>query len=282
MKTGKLTLYWGLLLLSLSFGAASDPLTIGAKLPEITLPDQHENRHTVMDAKVVLFAPDKDAGELAHQVLGQTFSTPMTTGFEQERKRTRRFFNWVSVVYPLVEHHLWSEYQEVLEQLALPADHRVLDLATGTGMLAGAFARRGHDVVGLDFADSLLARARLKFPQVAFQNFDLMHLEQIGSNSHDVVCMGYLLHGLSPDFRRQVLREAARIAGQHVLVFDYCCRGNWFVRLIEWIEGPNYPGYLAEDRQQEFGQAGLAVQQYRQTSDVGGYWLCSTKRKEGV
>jgi len=102
-----------------------------------------------------------------------------------------------------------------------------------------------------------------------------VHLEQIETDSHDVVCMGYLLHGLSPDFRRQVLREAARIAGQQVLVFDYCCPGNWFVRLIEWIEGPNYPGYLAEDRHEEFGRVDLQVQQHHKTSDVGGYWLCA-------
>ncbi len=206
----------------------------------------------------------------------------MTTEFEQERRRTRRFFNFVSVAYPLVERHLWPEYREVLDQLALPKGHRVLDLATGTGMLAGAFAERGHDVVGLDFADNLLERGRRRFPQVEFRNFDLMHLEQIESNSHDVVCMGYLLHGLSADFRRHVLREACRIAGQQVLVFDYCCRGNWFVRLIERIEGPNYPGYLTENRQEEFDRVGLQVQQYRKISDVGGYWLCSTMMKEGV
>ncbi len=195
--------------------------------------------------------------------------------FEQERRRTQRFFNLVAVVYPLVERHLWPEYREVLDQLALPKERCVLDLATGTGMLAGAFAERGHDVVGLDFADNLLDRARRKFPNASFRNFDLLHLEQIEANSHDVVCMGYLLHGLSPDFRRHVLREACRIADQQVLVLDYCCPGNWFVRLIEWIEGPNYPGYLAEDRLEEFGRVGLQVQQYRQTSDVGGYWLCS-------
>lgn len=199
----------------------------------------------------------------------------MATRFEQERRRTQRFFNLVSVVYPLVERHLWPEYQEVLERLALPVEYRVLDLATGTGMLAGAFAERGHIVGGLDFADNLLERARRKFPRVEFRNFDLMHLEQIEANSHDMVCMGYLLHGLSPDFRRHVLREAARIADQQVLVFDYCCRGNWFVRLIEWIEGPNYPGYLVEDRLEEFGRVDLQVQQYHKTSDVGGYWLCS-------
>ena len=37
---------------------------------------------------------------------------------------------------------------------------RVLDLGTGTGFLARGFARRGHDVVGLDVDPALLAEAR--------------------------------------------------------------------------------------------------------------------------
>lgn len=80
MKTKKPTRYFGLLLFLLSFAVVSDPLTVGAPLPELTLPDQHENQHTVVDAKVILFAPDKDAGELAHQVLSSTD----TKGFESK------------------------------------------------------------------------------------------------------------------------------------------------------------------------------------------------------
>jgi len=72
MKTKILTRRFGFMLLLLSFGAASDPLTIGAKWLELTLPDQHENKHTVVEPKVVVFAPDKDAGEIAHQVLGRS------------------------------------------------------------------------------------------------------------------------------------------------------------------------------------------------------------------
>ncbi len=51
--------------------------------------------------------------------------------------------------------------------------------------------------------------------------------------------MGYPLHGLSPEFRRYVVRQSSRIARRHVLVFYYCCEGKWFMRLIERIEGPN-------------------------------------------
>ncbi len=195
--------------------------------------------------------------------------------FQKEREHTQRFFNLVSVLYPLIERRLWPEYRQVLEKTGLPATYSVLDLATGTGMLAGAFAERGHIVTGLDFAERLLNRARKRFPQVNFRPYDLLYLGDIEVRSYDVVCMGYLLHGLSPEFRRHVIQQSSRIARQHVLVFDYCCEGNWYVRLIERIEGPHYPGFLAEDRHEAFNRASLKVDHEERISDFGGYWLCS-------
>ncbi len=72
MKMKTLIRFFGLLLFLLSFGVASDPLTVGAVLPELTLPDQHEEQHTIVDPQIVVFAPDKEAGELAHQILGRS------------------------------------------------------------------------------------------------------------------------------------------------------------------------------------------------------------------
>lgn len=62
------------------------------------------------------------------------------------------------------------------------------------------------------------------------------------------VSMGYFLHGLSLNFRRHIFRKSARIAKAHVLIFDYGCDGGCFVRFIEWVEGPNDPALIAEDR----------------------------------
>jgi SAM-dependent methyltransferase len=192
----------------------------------------------------------------------------------QERRRALRFFNGSSFLYPVVERRLEPEYRAVLNDLDLPAGASVLDLATGTGGLAGAFAERGHAVIGLDFAERLLARARRRFPQVDFRHFDLLHLDRLEAKSRDVVSMAYFLHGLSPEFRRFVLAESARIAREHVLVFDYCCDGGLLVRLIEWVEGPNYPLFVAEDRGRELLRAGLEIERTGRVSSFGGYWLC--------
>ena len=44
---------------------------------------------------------------------------------------------------------------------------------------------------------------------------------------------------------------------------------------IEWIEGPNYPAFIAEDRGQAFRRAGLRIDGEERVSDFGGYWLCT-------
>lgn len=191
-----------------------------------------------------------------------------------ERRKTKRFFNRVSLIYPFIERHLNPSYRNVLQRLDLNSELSVLDLATGTGALAGAFCSRGHQVQGLDFADNLLRRGRRKFPEVSFRQLDLIDLAEIPDNSHGIVCMGYLLHGLDADFRGHILKHAARIAADQVLVLDYGRPGNLFVRFIEWIEGPHYPAYLAASREDEFREAGLEIQTDFAFSDYGQVWLC--------
>jgi SAM-dependent methyltransferase len=198
-----------------------------------------------------------------------------------ERRRARRFFNRMSPLYPIVERHLFPEYRDALSRIGFPPALDVLDLATGTGLLAGAFAERGHAVTGLDFADRLLSRARKRFPEVDFRNLDLRHLDRVESDAYDLVSMGYLLHGLSPDFRRFILRETARIARSYVLIFDYGRDGGRLIRFIEWIEGPNYPGFLAEDRAQELDATGLQIDREERVSDFGRYWLCTPTFRSG-
>jgi ubiquinone/menaquinone biosynthesis C-methylase UbiE len=50
---------------------------------------------------------------------------------------------------------------------------RLVDLGCGTGAYARLVARRGLDVVGLDFAPAMLARARAQAPQVRFVQANL-------------------------------------------------------------------------------------------------------------
>jgi demethylmenaquinone methyltransferase/2-methoxy-6-polyprenyl-1,4-benzoquinol methylase len=87
-----------------------------------------------------------------------------------EAKQVRAMFDGIAGVYDLLNsvmtaglHHRWRERAADLASLG-PGD-RVLDAATGTGDLAIELARRvapGGEVVGSDFSETMLDRARGK------------------------------------------------------------------------------------------------------------------------
>jgi ubiquinone/menaquinone biosynthesis C-methylase UbiE len=178
------------------------------------------------------------------------------------------------VIYPLIERNLTPAYRTALEKLELDPGLSIMDLATGTGILAAAFAERGHATTGIDFAANLLTRARKKFPAVIFREMDLVELDGIQDRSFGIVSVGYFLHGVDAEFRREVLAQATRIASDYVVIFDYGRPGNFLVRFIEWVEGPHYLNYLAASRDAEFRGAGLEIVEDFPTSDFGQVWVC--------
>ena len=57
----------------------------------------------------------------------------------------------------------------LLDAGGVRAGSRVLDVATGPGYVAAAAARRGGEVVGIDFAEAAVAVARQQHPAITFQ-----------------------------------------------------------------------------------------------------------------
>ena len=57
----------------------------------------------------------------------------------------------------------------LLDALDVGASVQFLDVASGPGYLAAAAARRGADVVGVDFADAMVHQARRLFPSLTFR-----------------------------------------------------------------------------------------------------------------
>ncbi|WP_193106713.1 class I SAM-dependent methyltransferase [Brachybacterium sp. FME24] len=108
---------------------------------------------------------------------------------------------------------------------------RVLDAACGTGAVTQQLVDRGHDVVGVDFSDAMLSRARKAVPGARFLRGDLTDLPLPSGDVDHVVCSLALTHlsDLEP-----FLAEAARVMrpGGHLLVLD--TRGHF-------VGSPRYP-----------------------------------------
>jgi demethylmenaquinone methyltransferase/2-methoxy-6-polyprenyl-1,4-benzoquinol methylase len=88
---------------------------------------------------------------------------------------------------------------------------RILDVATGTGMVAFELARRGSTVVGLDQSEDMLSRARTRLAPahpVTFIQGEAEHLP-FADGEFDALTFTYLLRYV--DDRGATMRELARV-----------------------------------------------------------------------
>jgi SAM-dependent methyltransferase len=76
--------------------------------------------------------------------------------------KQRQQATWASGDFSVVAARVLFQAEHLCETADLQAGWRVLDVATGSGNAALAAARRGCDVVGLDYVPALLERGRLR------------------------------------------------------------------------------------------------------------------------
>jgi demethylmenaquinone methyltransferase / 2-methoxy-6-polyprenyl-1,4-benzoquinol methylase len=91
--------------------------------------------------------------------------------------RIAGFYDLMNSVMTAGLHHRWRARAADLADVR-PGD-RVLDVATGTGDLAIELARRvapGGEVIGSDFSDGMLERAREKDPAIRWEHADALAL----------------------------------------------------------------------------------------------------------
>jgi ubiquinone/menaquinone biosynthesis C-methylase UbiE len=94
----------------------------------------------------------------------------------------------------------------------------VLDIGTGTGVFAEAFAASGIDVTGIDTNADLLALARLHVPAGNFREAPAENLP-FADGSFDLVFLGVVLH--ETDDPLAALMEARRLARRRAAVLEW-------------------------------------------------------------
>jgi ubiquinone/menaquinone biosynthesis C-methylase UbiE len=82
-------------------------------------------------------------------------TTPDLAAVKQRQQAT-----WASGDYHMIGTQIQIVSENLIEALDVRSTERVLDVATGSGNAALAAARRGCDVVGVDYVPALLDRAR--------------------------------------------------------------------------------------------------------------------------
>jgi SAM-dependent methyltransferase len=118
--------------------------------------------------------------------------------------------------------------EPLLEAVGAGQGIRLLDVATGPGYVAGAAAKRGAEVTGIDFSETMLEHARAHVTGVEFVYGDATELPFADESFDAVVAAFVLLHMGAPEHAvaegARVLRPEGRAA---FTVWDLAARGRW-------------------------------------------------------
>jgi demethylmenaquinone methyltransferase/2-methoxy-6-polyprenyl-1,4-benzoquinol methylase len=131
--------------------------------------------------------------------------------------RIAGIYDVLNTVMTVGMHQRWRERAVELARVA--PGSRALDVATGTGDLAVALRAAGAEVVGCDFSEEMLERARQKEPSAHFEWADALNLPY-ENDSFDAATVGFGARNFS-DLPRG-LAEMVRVVrpGGRVVVLE--------------------------------------------------------------
>jgi demethylmenaquinone methyltransferase/2-methoxy-6-polyprenyl-1,4-benzoquinol methylase len=129
-----------------------------------------------------------------------------------EPDAVRDMFDRIAPVYDFMNHAmslgLDVRWRRMTSRAVVRPDDRVLDVCCGTGDLAIAGREAGGDVIGLDFSERMLARARRKSDAIEWIRGDATALP-FPDDVFDAVTVGFGVRNL--DDMESGLRELARV-----------------------------------------------------------------------
>ncbi|NMX21695.1 hypothetical protein C5S30_04530 [ANME-1 cluster archaeon GoMg4] len=140
-------------------------------------------------------------------------------------KNLYQFYNFIAL--PLT-----GIREKVADLIDAEDEIKILDVCTGTGTQAFAFARRNYEVVGLDLTREMLkiAEKKNKFENVQFVVADATKIP-FEPDYFDFACISFGLHDMPHEVRRHVLDEMRRVS-KKIIVVDYHIPKN---RLHRWL-----------------------------------------------
>ena len=132
----------------------------------------------------------------------------------------------------------WQHIRPLVVRMADPGPgDTVLDVATGAGYQAAAFAAGGYWAVGIDYVlDRIkVATARHSSARLSWAVADASHLP-VREDAFDIVSISLALHDMPVAAIREALKESRRVARRRVVMVEPCAPENVLLKhLYIWI-----------------------------------------------
>ncbi len=146
---------------------------------------------------------------------------------------------------------------------------KILDVATGTGKQAFAFAKNGYEVIGIDLSEAMLkvAHRKNKYGNVKFEVADATDLP-FEDNRFDVCCVSFGLHDMPLIIREKALKEMVRVTKPKgmVVIVDYGLPENKFGKFLIYhfvnlYEGKYYSAFIKSDLEALLRKTGIEIKE---------------------
>ena len=190
-----------------------------------------------------------------------------------EEKEYYKLLEWyarlLAPFYDTVTAILSKLRDKVVDFTDAPVESRILDVATGTGKQAFAFAKKGYAVVGIDLSKDMLhvAISKNRYDNINFQIADATKLP-FEDNVFDVSCISFALHDMILTIREKALREMARVTKPKgtIIIVDYALPKDkkisrfliyHFVKLYE----PYYPEFIKSNLEGLIRKSGIDIKE---------------------
>jgi SAM-dependent methyltransferase len=114
----------------------------------------------------------------------------------------------------------------------------ICDLGCGAGQIAGYLSSRGANACGIDLSAEMIKQARLLYPDIAFQQGNMLALDEVTENSFGGIAAFYSIIHIPRPSLVDALREMRRVlrrGGRLLLTFHI---GQKDVHLDEWWNKP--------------------------------------------
>jgi demethylmenaquinone methyltransferase/2-methoxy-6-polyprenyl-1,4-benzoquinol methylase len=182
---------------------------------------------------------------------------------------TRRFFRKWLPVYDLFALCIAPVYRAAAREVPCAPGRTGLDVCAGTGEMAIRCARAGSPVTAVDITPEMLGQARRKAGDlpICFAIMDARRLSH-ADGTFDCAVISLALHDMPRKVGVQVLREAARVTRERLIVTDYDfprslpLRRLW-IALVDLFESAYFRRCAEEGIEPLFADAGLAARARR-------------------
>jgi ubiquinone/menaquinone biosynthesis C-methylase UbiE len=186
---------------------------------------------------------------------------------------TRAFFRGWSGAYDLFALPIGYAYAAAVREARAARGRRILDVCTGTGEIARRLARRGAEVVAIDFTPEMLERATRKGGAGVRPVLSDARRLPFADRSFDLAVLSFALHDMPRRVRPEVLREVARVSREGIVILDYRVReGDVWSRVLAAFETPYFPAFTREGVDEAIRAAGLPPPLRRKLPGPFGIW----------